>query len=194
MKKSSKAHTSNHKSNKVWSTKRLVAYPVIIFVAFILIALSAYTISSLVVNYQGNQRQSKIEDVYSSLNLDDSYRSESSNILREKVVYEWDASRSYSSVMTFGRNAGREETFQDLKSKIEAAGFEQIEGPGYGDIARQDHYKNSAGQYIRVTVETRAMYDSILYGTDYPEATSEAALETGPVHVTIKVNLDDNNE
>ena len=50
------------------------------------------------------------------------------------------------------------------------------------------------GEYIRVSIETKATYDSYLFDAATPAAGSSAALEDGPVYITIKVNLDDNNE
>lgn len=186
-------HISHNKTH-ILLRKSLAMYAAIIFVAFILVSLSAFTIVETYrasVNYD---RESRIYAIYNDLNLDSSYKNVSTDIFGDKRVYEWDESRSYSSSVVLARNADRSATFADLKAKIEAEGFTQIEGPDYGDLARQDHYMSEDGEYIRVSIETKATYDSYLFDAATPAAGSNAALEDGPVYITIKVNLDDNNE
>ena len=117
-----------------------------------------------------------------------------SDVFGDKREYSWDSSRSLSSSVEYGKNASVSATFDDLKNRIVQAGFEQVDGPNYGPVARQDHYKNSDGQYIRVSVESKAWHDAMLYGLEAPAAQSLEATENGPVYVTIRVNLDDNNE
>lgn len=174
--------------------KSLFIYSLIVFVAFVLVSATAYTFVQLAEYRTSHTRLSEISSIYSSLNLDESYRIAKSDVFGDKREYSWDSSRSFSSSVEYGRNASVSDTFADLKNRIELAGFEQIEGPDYGPIARQDHYKNSDGQYIRVSVQSRAWYDAMLYGLETPAAQTPEATEVGPVYVTIKVNLDDNNE
>lgn len=186
-------HISHNKTH-ILLRKSLAVYSAIVFIAFILVSLSAFTIVEThraSVNYD---RESRIYAIYNDLNLGSSYKPVSSSVFGDKRVYGWDEGRTYSSYIVVARDASRSETFADLKTKIESAGFTQIEGPDYGPLARQDHYVSDAGEYIRVSIETKATYDSYLFDATVPLAGSKAALETGPVYVTIKVNLDDNNE
>lgn len=143
---------------------------------------------------ENSVRRHRIEAIYQSLELGDDYRIAKSDIFGDKRVYSWDKSRSFSSSVEYGRNANVSETFDDLKTHIEAAGFKQIEGPNYGAAARQDHYRNDQGEYIRVSVWSKAFSDAIVYGSSMPEPHSPKQTEIGPAYVTIKVNLDDNNE
>jgi hypothetical protein len=184
----------SHNNTHIMLKKGLVVYAAIIFLGFILLTLSIYTVSQLTYAYQAEQRLDRIKQVYVSLDLDDSYRVAGGEIFGEKRIYEWDESRTYASSAYFGRDADRSETFADLRAHIESAGFEQIEGPDYADISRQDHYRSDDGEYIRVSIDTAAWHSAMLYGTELPEPGSPASDETGPVYVTIKVNLDDNNE
>jgi len=174
--------------------KSLFIYSLIVFVAFVLVSASAYTFVQLAEYRTSHTRLNEISSIYSSLNLDESYRIAKSDVFGDKREYSWDSSRSFSSSVEYGKNASVSATFSDLKNRIQLAGFEQIEGPNYGPIARQDHYKNSDGQYIRVSVESKAWHDAILYGLETPAPQSPDASENGPVYVTIRVNLDDNNE
>ena len=174
--------------------KSLFIYSLIVFVAFVLVSVSAYAFVQLAEYRTSHTRLNEISSVYSSLNLDESYRVAKADVFGDKREYSWDNSRTYSSSVEYGKNASVSATFDDLKKRIEQAGFVQIEGPDYGPAARQDHYKSSDGKYIRVSVESKAWHDAMLYGLETPAPESPEAFETGPVYVTIKVNLDDNNE
>ena len=194
IKKSSKSkHISKNKTH-IMLKKGIVIYSMLVFLGFILVSLSALALTGAVVAHNNNQRLDRINTIYTDLELDDSYRVADSNIFGDKRAYDWGEGRTFASSLSFGRNANRIETFDDLKTHIEAAGFEQIEGPNYGDIARQDHYRSAQGEYIRVSIDTKAWHDAILYGTSAPQPGSDTATKTGPVYITIKVNLDDNNE
>lgn len=198
VKKRTSSRSSRKKSTHVtFSIPRLLAYAATVFIVFILLALSLYTISSLSTAYKNNQREAQIKDIYQSLALDDSYRPISTDVFGEKRVYDWDEGRTFSSRVSYGRNSTVEKTFSDLKTRIEAAGFEQIDDV-YGGVARQLHFKNNAGNYVRVSVEPKLWQDAIMYGKpdldDVKPAELKEAMETAPVYVTVKVNLDDNNE
>lgn len=166
-------------------------------VGIVSLLVAAMIITGLMTGYMkytNSQRLDRIQSIYASLKLDDSYREARSDIFGDKRVYDWDKGRTWSSSIEYGKNSSRSETFNDLKKRITAAGFKQIPGPNYGEVARQDHYKSDKNEYIRVSVDTSAVYDGILYGTDWPSPQTKDATENAPVYVTIKVNLDDNNE
>ncbi len=191
--KKTQKHITHNKTH-ILLRKGVVVYSLIVFFAFVLLSLSALSIVNARSTYIAHERFTQITSIYSKLNLGDSYRVAGSNVFGDKRVYDWDSSRTESSSVEYGRDADRTETFADLKSKIEAAGFTQIEGPDYGQVARQDHYVDAAGHYIRVSIETKAWHDALVYGTAFPDPNSAELLERGPVYVTIRVNLDDNNE
>lgn len=194
-KKSTKTtkHISHNKTH-ILLRKGLVVYAMIVFIAFVMISLSALALVSAKHTYTVYERENRIAAIYNGLNLDDSYQVDYANVFGEKRAYPWDSSRTMASSVSYGRNAGRDATFADINTRIVNAGFEQIEGPNYGEVARQDHYTNEFGEFIRVSIETRAQRDASVYGTEAPSPDSIAADKNGPVYVTIRVNLDDNNE
>jgi len=166
----------------------------VLFGLLVLISLSTF---ALILSRQlivANERRDHITSIYEHLHLDSSYRVQSADIIGPKIPYSWDSGRSFASSMTYTRNAGREETFADLDKRIKVAGFTKIAGPDYGEVAKQNHYVNSMGEYIRVSIETKAFHDAIAFRHGYPKPGSPAQIETGPVYVYIKVNIDDNNE
>lgn len=203
---SAKHKSSKKKPSKKPPTKKqsltkhrilsLVIYGVIIFLCFTTLSFGAYTIGIKHQQQVNQARLDRIKDIYKSLKLDDSYRIESANVFGDKREYDWDSSRTYSSSVIYYRDASRGATFDDLNKKVEAAGFKQIEGPNYGDVARQDHYKSANGEYIRISIDSAAFRDAIRTQThgDVAKLRSDGLLDKAPVFATIKVNLDDNNE
>ena len=176
--------------------RSLFVYALAVFALFILVSLAVYSFTQLA-EYRANaDRRERIMAIYSSLNLDDGYRTAEANIFGDKRPYSWDKTASFASSVSYGRNAGASDTFADLKKRIEAAGFTEIERPNDGTTAptRQDRYKNDRGEYLRVSVSPKAWHDAILYGVAPPAPRSPEMTEIGPVYVTISVNLDDNNE
>lgn len=196
------AHKKQHvstTSTHILLKKGIFIYSLLVFIIF---ALIVFVSGSVLMGkeYQTNQaRKQRILDIYSSLNLGEDYRTDKIDVFGDKRPYgseDWNKGRTFSSSMTYGHQASASETFSDLKQRIETAGFTQITGPDYGSTApaRQDHYKNDRGEYIRVSVAPKAWHDALVYGTALPAPQSPEMTETGPVYVTIKVNLDDNNE
>lgn len=148
-----------------------------------------------------SQRLDRINEIYSSLQLDAlSYQMEDSNVFGQKKYYEWDSSRTYSSTVQYSHGDTVTNTFQELDGKIRAAGFTFVDEPYPGAVQKQYHYKSSDGEYIRLSVESKKYADAIrnaaLMGDDITSVVEEASkdIESGPSKVTIKVNLDDNNE
>lgn len=163
----------------------------------IVIALFA---ANIIQRAETSQRLGRINEIYSSLQLDDTYQVESSDIFGKKKPYEWDASRSHSSVVTYSHGESVSTTFNELDGKIRAAGFTFVSEPYPGAVQKQYHYKSSDGEYIRLSVESKKYSDAIrnaaLMKEDIGPVVDEAGkdIESGPAKVTIKVNLDDNNE
>lgn len=147
------------------------------------------------------QRKSRILDIYKSLNLDSKkYQPESSNIFGDKRVYEWDNSRTYASSQTFERGANVDATVAELRKSIETAGFTYFEEPYPGSTYTQLHFKSAKGEYLRLTVSSKprddAIRNSVLMNpsSELSKNVIEMDPNQGPSNVTIKVNLDDNNE
>lgn len=145
-------------------------------------------------------REARIVEIYESLDLGDEYRLEDVAISGQKKTYEWDPNRSYSSSVDLIRGLSVEETFAELDKKITAAGFTKVDEAYPGSLAKQYHYKSERGEYIRVSVSSKVRDDAIVNYTvlnptaDTPDEILSLDPNAGPSNVTIKVNLDDNNE
>jgi hypothetical protein len=145
-------------------------------------------------------RETRIVEIYDSLDLGDEYRLEDVDISGQKKTYEWDPNRSYSSSAQLIRGLSVDDTFAELDKKITAAGFTKIDEAYPGSLAKQYHYKSEKGEYIRVGVTSKVRDDAIVNFTVInPDASTPEEIlaidpNTGPSNVTIKVNLDDNNE
>jgi len=173
--------------------RSIVSYAVVVFLFFVMAAMSWYLVNRMVASQINQTRLDRISSIYTSISLGDSYRIDQSNVFGDKRVYDWDHSRSFSSSVEYGHNDTVTNTFADLKKKIEAAGFTYVQTEYSGSIAQIVEYKDGNGEYIRVGVETSAVRDMSTYGT--PGTVADIAdTNAAPSYVTIKVNLDDNNE
>lgn len=165
--------------------------------AMIVIALLA---NNVIVGQNEKARLNRINDIYASLELDNKdYTHEQANVFGDKRVYEWDKSRTYSSVISYRHADTVSNTVAELDAKIKAAGFEFIDEPYPGSVYVQYHYKSAKNEYVRLTVESKpyqdAWYNAAVMGNgEVPESVYEMDKNAGPSAVTIKVNLDDNNE
>ena len=190
-KKSSRISTAF--KQKPLTKRQIVRFILVTFVAFVFLAISSYAIDRLVIEHNDQARLDRIYAIYSSLQLDSSYRSVKSDVFGDKRVYSWDAGRTYSSSAEFGHNDTVSNTFADLKKKIEAAGFTMFETAYDNSVAMQYHFKDAKNEYVRLSVETSKMHDMVVYGT--PTSVADIGdTNAAPSYVTIKVNLDDNNE
>lgn len=147
-------------------------------------------------NAQG--RLDRINSVYASLKLDDSYIVQKSNVFGDKRLYEWDKGRSYSSEVDYIHANTVSNTVAELDAKIKAAGFGFIDEPYPGGASTQYHYKSSKGEYLRLTVSSKprddAFQNAYLMNKTAPANLANLDVNAGPSNVIIKVNLDDNNE
>ncbi len=197
-KKTSRTHKAKHVtvSPTHFMIKRsIISYAVLVFIFFATVSMSIYLIDRIVVAREHQVRYDRISKIYSDLQLGDSYRIAKVDIFGDQRVYSWDKDRTYSSSIEYGHNDDVSSTFADLKTKIEAAGFKQFDTPYDNSVAKQYHFKNDAGEYVRVSVVPSIYQNMVVYGTpsleDWLTITDR---NTGPSYVTIKVNLDDNNE
>jgi len=172
----------------------IVSYVVIGLVTLLGAALVCGALIHVTANAVNESRLNQIKAIYVSLNLGDSYRSAKSDIFGDKRVYSWDKSRTYASSAEFAHNDTVSGTFADLKTKIEAAGFTQFETDYTASVAQQYHFKNSKNQYIRVSVVPKSFEDMMVYGDSYLSTFRNSDQNAAPSYVTVKVNLDDNNE
>lgn len=181
------------------SSKRVAALAVSIFLlavtAVIVIAMLA---SNVVVAQQEKARLTRIQEIYNNLDLGESYKVTSVDVFGEKRLYDWDASRSYSSTVEYVHGDSVINTVAELDAKIKAAGFAFIDEPYPGTKQVQYHYKSSDGEYIRLSVASKPYWDAVLNASamnqDLPDSVRTMDTNAGPASITLKVNLDDNNE
>lgn len=187
---------STKKSAKVsyLSSNKLIYGVVAIAVIAILVTVVPATFG-----YATNQiRLQKINDVYTALDLDDSYMIQSKDVFGEKRVYEWDKSRTYSSMKQYIKAAPVDTTTTELRKKIEAAGFTFHEEPYPGSMNQKLIFKSDNGTYVRLDVSSKTRDDvfrnKFLMKQELTDADYAIDANSGPSNVIIKVNLDDNNE
>lgn len=175
--------------------KRGVMSSIVIGILVLLVAVLVYSaFGRIAAESAFASRLTQIQSIYTSFNLGDSYRTTKVDMFGDRRVYEWDKSRTYSSSVEYTHNDTVSGTFADLKSKIEAAGFKQFETAYEGSLSLQYHFKNSSNQYVRVSVIPKSYEDTMMYGGMYQSSYQGADENAAPSYVTIKVNLDDNNE
>lgn len=162
------------------------------------VVVMALLTSDYIMGKGAEARTARINDVYASLELDDSYALSEKNVFGDKRVYSWDAGRSESSSVTYLRGDTVNNTVADIDARIKAAGFSFIDEPYPGNKEVQYHYKSAAGEYLRLTVSSKPYLDAYQSALimDKNNLTAVQALDAnaGPSRVLIKVNLDDNNE
>lgn len=146
-------------------------------------------------------RLDRIEAIYASLQLDENtYAITNYNVFGDKRPYDYDKSRSQSSAIDYVHGDTVSATVTELDEKIKAAGFEYFEEPYPGSAFKQYHYKSSKNEYIRLTVVSKPYWDAIrndaILNKNLGELITPDTFDTdaAPSNVTIKVNLDDNNE
>ena len=195
-----KSHKSSRSKKNLGSgtgrilKRNLIIYAATIFILFALVCLGVYALVGIIKERQDNVRLDRIHQIYRSIDLDDSYRAVKSEIFGDKRVYQWDKGRTYASTVEYGRNATAAETYADLEKRITAAGFAPAGSAYENSVAEQRYYKSQDGEYIRVAIKSGSYQNSLVYGTTLPSAEEINRRDTTPVYVTIKVNLDDNNE
>lgn len=167
----------------------------------LIVAGSIYVLSSWAYSFFYVQpREARIVEIYKSLDIGDEYRLENAEISGQKRVYEWDPGRSYSSLIQLIRGLTVEKTFAELDAKITAAGFAKFDEPYAGSLALQYHYKSERGEFIRLSVSSKLRDDAFTNfslmnpGSEVPDTVFSLDPNAGPSRVTLKVNLDDNNE
>jgi len=199
----SKKVTVSARSKKLLRTPAPTWRFFVVAIGIFLVAVSVAIVMGLLASHYvadktKEARLDRINDVYTSLKLDDSYQLDRSDVFGDKRVYTWDKGRTYSSVMSYMHGDTVSNTVAELDAKIKDAGFMFIDEPYPGSTQVQYHYKSSDGEYIRLSVASKQYNDAwrnaALMGVEPSESVYEMDKNAGPATVTIKVNLDDNNE
>lgn len=194
-----KTSTKSSKSSK--GPRRLTWRFYVVTIGIFLVAVAtvvvlAYLTAGIVAKQNNQARYDRISDIYTSLKIGEDYRVENVNVFGDKRVYDWDKSRTYSSAIEYTHGDTVSNTVAELDEKIKAAGFTFVDEPYPGSTGVQYHYKSKDGEYVRLTVESKPFWDAVINATVMNEKPSTAAMDknAGPAKVTVKVNLDDNNE
>lgn len=161
------------------------------------IIIGLITFLYIVPTVNNNVRKDGITSIFNSLKLDDQkYTLTYESIFGDKRIYEWDSSRSYSSVRTYVRGANVDTTVAELKQLIAKTNFKFYEEPYPGGTSFMYIYKSPRNEYLRVSVSSKTRQDNFFnrYKMGLPTGDIATNPNDGPSNVTIKVNLDDNNE
>jgi len=181
-----------------WTVRFSILTIGIYAIAVATIVLAAFFVANQVAAQQMGDRYDRIQGIYSSLKLDDSFRVERANVFGEKRVYESDKSRTVSSSIEYVHGDSVSNTVAKLDEKIKAAGFMFIDEPYKGSTFTQYHYKSADGEYIRLSVSSKpyddATTNAYVMDKDTTDIINTLDKNAGPSNVVIKVNLDDNNE
>ncbi len=171
----------------------------IFLVAVTSVLVLSFYVSQNILAQQWGDRYDRIQTIYKSLDLDESYAVSTADVFGQKRVYDWDKSRTHSSYVHYIHSDTVSNTVAELDGKIKAAGFTFINEPYPDSSEKQYHYKSDKGEYIRLSVNSKprddALHDAFVMNQNaIPENILSMDTNAGPSNVIIKVNLDDNNE
>jgi hypothetical protein len=167
-------------------------------IVLVVALLAIFAIFYALPTVYNQQRLERINAIYKSLGLSSDYVVQSQNVFGDKRVYSWDKSRTFSSSETFVRSANVDTTVAELKKDIAKTDFTFYQEPYPGSADWQYIYKSPKNEYLRVTVSSKlrddAFFNDYHMNGKFSDATFAISPNAGPSNVTIKVNLDDNNE
>lgn len=168
-------------------------------VAVTAIIVIGFLTAHIIAKNSSTQRLGRINEIYSSLNLSNEYAVQSSDVFGEKRVYTWDKDRTKASTVTYIRGNTVSNTVAEIDAKIKAAGFTYVETEQPAAKRAQYQYKSPEGEYIHLRVTSKPYRDALENASamslnPQSEAIQNMDRNAGPSRVTVKVNLDDNNE
>lgn len=167
-------------------------------IAVTTLVVGALLASNIIMKQHNQERLTRINAIYSSLNIDDSYQVKDTNVFGDKRVYSYDKGRTFSSEINYIHGDTVSNTVAKLDEKIKSTGFTFVGEPYPGSGSTQYHYESSDGEYIRLTVSSKPYDDAVInaYVLDKDTSTLFASFDknAAPSNIVIKVNLDDNNE
>jgi len=143
-------------------------------------------------------RLQRINQIYSSIKLPENTYFNTENIFGDKRPYSYDKNRTTSSVKTFVVAKTVNDTADLMDKSIKAAGYTFFEQLYPDSTSKEYHYKTSKNEYIRLNVTSKYRSDigsdEVLMNGTFSEDFFKIDPNAGPSTVTLKVNLDDNNE
>lgn len=188
--KQTKAKTKHvhHTDTHIVLKKGIVVYALLVFIIFVLTALSVFTVVELKKAVQMHQYEQEVIAMYESLDLDETYQTADINIAG--INTDFDAEKITSTV-SYGRDASRPATFDDIEKHMNEAGYSKVASKNADTVSRKDYYKNADDNQLIVSITTVGWRNAFTYGTELPDIASDAATTTGPVYVTIEANTID---
>ncbi len=200
-KKSSKATVKKNAKNapRAWSWRFSLISVGIYTIVVTTLVVAAFAVSHFVTAQHNKSRLDRIQAIYSSLELPRDYQEEYSNVFGDKRPYDWGEGRTFSSEIRYAHGDTVSNTFADLDKRIKDAGFTFVYEPYPGSVSKQYHYKSDKGEYVRMSVSSKPYDDAwrnyaLLKQSMPDDVLNNFDTNAGPSNVTIKVNLDDNNE
>jgi hypothetical protein len=196
-KKSSNSKNANN-SARPWSWRFSFLTIGIHTITVMTLVVGALFASSTFIAQHNQTRLAKINSIYSSFKLDDSYQVKDVNVFGDKRIYSYDKGRTFSSKIDYIHGDTVSNTVAKLDEKIKAVGFTFVGEPYPGTGSTQYHYKSSNGEYIRLTVSSKpyddALTNAYVLEKDTSSLFASSDKNAAPSNIVIKVNLDDNNE
>ena len=168
--------------------------------AFI-VAGSIYVLTSFATKlFYEAPRAARVHEIYDSLQLSATeFIYQGGAIAGERRLYKDDGTRSWSSYAHYLRGADVDTTVDELNRRITSIGFKEISRSDDRAAAVEIHYENDKSEFVRVIVHSKVRQEYFqnaeLMGRSTEEIIANAVdPNAGPSKITIKVNLDNNNE
>lgn len=169
-------------------------------VGFVIIAVLIGLVLSLIVipKVVNDTRLARINEIYASIPLPENTYFNDDTIFGDKRPYGYAPGRTFASGKSFVVAKTVNETTSELDATIRAAGYTFFEDAYPGSTSKEYHYKTDRGEYIRLNVSSKLRGDAasneMLMNGKFSEDFFKIDPNVGPSRVTLKVNLDDNNE
>jgi hypothetical protein len=206
--KTTKGNKNVKATSSRWSWRFSVISIGINFIIVATLVVMAFLIAHFITVHQNQERLDRINGIYSSLKLDDSYVVDraGTDVFGDKRLNPVIKTESQASVMFYIHADTVKNTVAELDTKIKAAGFTKLDVK-YSpllDFVPQAQYKSSKGEYIHLKVESRQFEQAMLNShfmdmrnstvTTITSLRQKYDINAAPSNVVIMVNLDDNNE
>ena len=168
-------------------------------IGLVVILLALFIIFFAYPKVHSQQRLARIYDIYGSVALDaDKCSIIDETVFGDKRVYEWDKSRTYSSEVHYTCNWDVATTIEAIKETVRNSDFTFQEEPYPGSVDWQYVYKSPKNEYMRINAGSKpwadALFNDLRMTGKISDETFAIDKNSGPTNVSIKVNLDDNNE
>ncbi|HEY8886416.1 MAG TPA: hypothetical protein VIM31_02885 [Candidatus Microsaccharimonas sp.] len=173
---------------------RIIVGLSIVVVAVLLGLIFSFIIIPKVIN---DTRLNRINHIFSSIQGPALVYDETDHIFGDKRLYEWDASRSYASSKTLVVGKTVTDAFDLFDKAIVAAGYTPVQDAHPNSVVKERTYKTPRGEYVYLDavskLRTDAFQNQVWMGSTENNFRNIDP-NAGPASVTLRVNLDDNNE